>query len=347
MENLILEDNLKGSQMGIGHISEHSAVSHLIRSNDIEGTHSDLLNKTENALDKHKSEHSSAEDAKDRDYHGKLMATAINQHIKDTYPGYKVSEVHHTNYGSISDVTKGKHNDSRQENPSDIVVGLKHPTTGETIYHGYSLKSTQKKGGKIGFKNPTPKTMDKYFGTSRHEMHQNAMNELLERHPHLKSMPNKSKTKRSRKDEIAENPDIKKSVEEISKKHFHAIAKHTAEHLNNHLESDPNGHKNLKEFLKKHYMNTTSGMPYAKVTASGTKGKGYDTHLEDVQNSKVTRLLNHPDSKMRVNHSGGIVKYEIHDPETNQWHGVANEQVKTSSGFGYSSGRHNIHPPHR
>lgn len=345
MGNLIEKENLKGSQMGIGHISEHSAVSRLIRHYKLsDDHHQNLLRTTEENLKHHKANHSSQDDAEDRDEHGNHITKAIIEHIHSFYPGHSVSEVHHTNYGSISDVTNGKHKDSRQDNPSDIVVGMKHPKTGETVYHGYSLKSTQKKGGHIGFKNPTPKTMDRELGTRRGEMHKEAMEEFFEAHPHLRSMPNKSKTKRSRKDEIVENDAVRESAKNISKKHFHAIAEHTSKHLGEMLKV-PEGHDRLKHFLKRHYMNSTSSMPYSKVTGSGTKKTGYAAQIEDTQNNHVSRLLSDPHSKMRVKHSGSIIKYEIHDPITKKWHGVANEQVKTSSGFGYSSGRHNIHPP--
>lgn len=344
--NLIEKEALKGSQMGIGHISELSAVRHLIKNNNLtDSHHKELLDVSERNLAGHKQSHISADDADDRDQHGKIMADAIQRHIESAYPGHKISEIHHTNYGSISDVTNGKHNDSRQDNPSDIVIGMKHPKTGETVYHGFSLKSTQKKGGKIGFKNPTPKTMDKEFGTSREELHKNAMDEFLNANPHLKKLPNKSSSGNSRKAEINNNDYIKDDVKQISKKHFDNIAKHTTEYLNNNVLTNQEGHDKLKHFLKKEYMNTTSSMPYSKITASGTAKSGYHDEIEDTQNNNVTRLLNHPKSKMRVRNMGSYIKYHIQDPDTKQWHGIANEQVKTSSGFGYSAPRHNIHPP--
>jgi hypothetical protein len=343
MINFIKEDD--HGQMKIGHISENSAIVNLIHLHNLHDSHKDLLKSAQEQLDHHKNTHLSSDDAEDRDEHGRMIAHAISNHISSAYPGFNLKEIHHANYKSTAEITNGLHNDSRVDNPSDIIVKLQHPETGEEVYHGYSLKSTRKKGGHIGFKNPTPKTMDVHLGTNRESLHKQALEELFSNYPYLRKLPNKAKDDGpSRKTEINNNSPIKDDVKRISQHHFSKIAKHTVDHLNQMLTTDE-GHDRLKQHLKKYYMNSTSSMPYAKVTASGTKKSGMAVELEDTQNSNVTRLLNHPKSKMRVRHSGNYIKYDIHDPDTNTWHGVANEQVKTSSGFGYSSPRHNIHPP--
>lgn len=359
MNNLILEKGQQGKQQTIGDISENAAGKYLMQRHGLGETQPEALKKFSDKLESSKVAHDDPEDSALREHHGQKMGEAISEHIKNSFPGYNVTGVHNSNKGNFSEITGGVHKDTAHTNPSDLVVELHHPKTGEKKFFGASLKST-KTSGDIGFKNPTPKTLDNhlaksgYPGLDRNSMHKSALEKLLSLHPKLRNLPNKAPKsnpdKPNRKETIASDSDVQRDAKQIADENHKNVAKTTADFLtNNVLSKDGNHNQHGHDVLKKHFinnvLNTKSSMPYAKFTAMGNMKSG-SVKSEDVADSHVVGLLHHPKSKMRVRHSGGHnVHYDVQDPDTGKWHGVASEQVKHSSAFGYSSPRHNIHPP--
>lgn len=358
MINLTLferETKLQGFQQQIGDISENSAVRHLIHKFGLKDEDS-LKTKeaAENKIKESKEIYPDKEDGEDRDAHGEHIADAVTNHLSNLYPGHKVKKIHLSNKANFSEITNGLHNDDKNTNPSDAVVEMEHPETKEKVFHGISMKSTEKKGGSIGFKNPTPRHMDKEFFEPHgvqtiSSMHQDALKKLKEEHPEFA----KAKNKAQKKAYMEQNPEFAKKAGERGVETYRNIAAHISNHLTNNIlnrngQHNQEGHDQLKHFIKNRWFNTASSMPYTKITASGSAKKGYgEAKVEDVHDSHVVRLLNHPKSKMRVRNSGVNVHYDIHDPDTNQWHGLAAEQVKASSHFAYTGPRHNIHPPRK
>ena len=345
--------SLKGLQQYIGDVSENSAVRNLISMHGLNDTHHTNLEKKSREVQHRASSMLPANVAEDRIEHGRIMAHAITEHLKTLYPDHEISQVHLTNKaGDISRATGGLHKDSDKENPSDITVGLTNPTTGETIYHGISLKSTETKGD-IGFKNPTPRTMDKHLGTNSEKLWKQGLEELNNKLPVLQGLPGKSKSGELDRKQVVNDEDNKDLVSQIKKKTHRTVRDAMVNRINDILtkpdgsDSDE-GHNKVKQFYAQHYMNTetTNTMPYSKVTAFGTKEKGISSKTEVPRESFINSLMKHPDSRIRVRPAGNDgVQVHIHDPETGSWHHAFTEQVKSSSGFGYSSPRHNIQPP--
>lgn len=359
MDNILLEVGQQGKQQTIGDISENSAARYLMNRHGLSEKNPEKAKQFSDKIESARISHDDEEDSELREHHGNKIGEAISEHIQSSHPDYDISDIHNSNKGNFSEITGGLHNDTAQTNPSDLVIELRHKKTGERKFFGASLKSTKTKGD-IGFKNPTPKKLDSflekngYSGLDRNSMHKSSLEEFLSLHPHLKSLPNKppksNPERANRKAEIASNPEIQSNAKRIADRNHAAVAKRTYEFLHNNVlhvngEHNQHGHDVLKKHFLQNVLNTKSSMPYAKFTAMGNKEKG-SVKAEDVAGSNVVRLLQHPKSKMRVRHSGSHnVHYDIQDPDSGQWHGVASEQVKHSSAFGYSSPRHNIHPP--
>lgn len=342
----------EGTQKFAGDVSETIAAASLIHNHIAEKykkseENQNTLEKAHNtfvaAIDKMK-----PEDAKNRIQHGHEMAKEIHSHLKSLYPEHDISEVHISNKdGDIAKATKGKYKDSDKVNPSDLTIGLQHKKTKETIYHGISLKSTEGTSD-IGFKNPSPKHMDDALGTNTVKMHHEAQKELEDRHPELKGLPGKSTSgEKDKKSVIAASEDIQKSAKEIKDKHYAKIRDHIVDTLNKHLSKGQEGHNKVKKFLADNYLNSEANtMKYSKVTAMG-KGDNVKTKSEVPSESRVAALLKHPKSKLHVSAGGGnsYIHYHATDPDSGEKVHLFSEQVKTSSGFGYSSARHNIQPP--
>lgn len=359
--DILLEKGQQGKQQTIGDISENSAARYLLERHGLHKKHKDKHKEFSDKVKSAKVIHDDPEDSDLRERHGERMGEAIAEHLKTSHPDYDVHDVHDSSKGNFSEITGGEHHDTKHTNPSDLVVELRHKKTGERKFFGASLKST-KGSGDIGFKNPTPKKLDSelekagYAGLDRNGQHKAALDELFRRHPQLRKIPNKAPksdpVRENRKATIANNPEIKKDAEEIADENHRSVAKSTHDFLNNNVlnvndKHNQHGHDVLKKHFLKNVLNTKSSMPYAKFTANGTGDKA-SAKMEDVAGSHVVGLLKHPKSKMRVRHSDGHnVHYDVQDPDTGHWHGVASEQVKHSSAFGYSSPRHNIHPPQR
>jgi len=354
----------EGVQTFIGHASEGAAALSLLdRHVDPKhhGSEANMATRSKaNAMIEKARAALSPDEFATRISHGHAMADEMHKHMQELYPEHEIHEVHITNKdGDIKKATRGKHNDSDKINPSDVTVGLIRKknkskaiseaagsSDDDVIHHGFSLKSTQGSGD-IGFKNPSPTHMDRELGTNVISMFKGAQEELETHHPELKGLPDKSNSKLSKADIIKGSPEVKKTAKMVADKHYAKIRDHVVETLNGHLKSEE-GHERVKAFLRNNYLNADSNsMPYSKVTAMGTAKKGVKAKTEIVSESRTAALLKDPRTRIHVSKGGGnsYIHYHATDPDTGEKVHLFSEQVKTSSGFGYSSPRHNIQPP--
>jgi hypothetical protein len=339
-------ESLKGLQHHIGTISEVSAAANLVHLHKLHDTHKELLDHA-NTTHTASAKHLPSETAHERTMHGFHMAHAITHHLAEKYPDHQISEVHvTTKNGDIGRATKGKHSDNALENPSDLTVGLRHKKTGEMIYHGLSLKSSEK--GDIGFKNPTPKHMDKALGTNADAMHTEGHNKFAEQNG-ISKLPNKSTNGTpDKKQAIEKTPGLKEKAKAHFGEVFKNVRDHMVKHLSSHLSSDE-GQEKVKGFYAKNYMNNEhkpGAMPYSKITAMGGEKKGYSVKVDEPSENHAAKLLSDKKTKLTVHPSGNNYIHVIaHHPDHEEPIHLFSEQVKTSSGAGYSSARHNIQPP--
>ena len=378
----------QGTQQSVGAVTETIAAAALIHHH----LHPKHFNKPENqeTLKRAKSVYDTAaprldkEDLQNRTNHGFAQAERIKQHMQDMYPDHEITEVHHTNIeGAIERATKGKHKDSALVNPSDVTVGLRHKKTGQMVYHGISLKSTQKTKGDIGFKNPSPKHMDAALGTRTTQLWQQAHDDLHKHvnklHPGFSSLTNNEKKEalrklsgnrvnRDRNEEISADPAHEKfhqQYEKIKAQTHARIRDHIVDHLQGMIHSGEDGHRKVKDFLLNNYLNAggkddepsdTPPMPYSKVTTNGTAKSGITSKVEVPHESKVANLLRDPETRLEVSKAptgDKYIHYHAHVPQKDAKGNITgykrvhlfSEQVKTSSAFGNSSPRHNIQPP--
>ena len=378
----------QGTQQSVGAVTETIAAAALIHHH----LHPKHFNKPENqeTLKRAKSVYDTAaprldkEDLQNRTNHGFAQAERIKQHMQDMYPDHEITEVHHTNIeGAIERATKGKHKDSALVNPSDVTVGLRHKKTGQMVYHGISLKSTQKTKGDIGFKNPSPKHMDAALGTRTTQLWQQAHDDLHKHvnklHPGFSSLTNNEKKEalrklsgnrvnRDRNEEISADPAHEKfhqQYEKIKAQTHARIRNHIVDHLQGMINSGEDGHRKVKDFLLNNYLNAggkddepsdTPPMPYSKVTTNGTAKSGITSKVEVPHESKVANLLRDPETRLEVSKAptgDKYIHYHAHVPQKDAKGNITgfkrvhlfSEQVKTSSAFGNSSPRHNIQPP--
>lgn len=338
-------ESLKGLQHHLGTVSEVSAAANLVHFHNLHGTHKDLLD-TANKTHSESSKYLPPEVTHERTMHGFHMAHAITEHLKEKYPDHEIHEVHiTTKNGDIARATKGRHNDSALNNPSDITIGLKHKKTGEIIHHGVSLKSSE--GGDIGFKNPTPKHMDQALGTNADAMHTAAHDAFAKKHK-IDHLPNKSTNNGpDKKSYLENNPKAKEDAKAHFGAAFKQIRDHIVHHVSNHLATDE-GQEKVKKFYADNYMNSSStkdSMPYSKATAMGNQKKGYSVKMDEPSNNYAANLLKDKKTKLTVHPAGNnYVHVVAHHPDHEEPIHLFSEQVKTSSGAGYSGARHNIQP---
>ena len=377
----------QGTQAFVGAVSETIAAGALIH-HHLHPKHakSDL---NQDTMKKVKASYEAAagkldpEDLENRRQHGHEQAKRIKSHMDEMYPDHEMSEVHHTNIdGAIERATKGKHKDSGLVNPSDLTVGLKHKKTGETIYHGISLKSTKGKGD-IGFKNPSPKHMDENLGTDTighwKEAHDVLNKHINKLHPGFSTLTNDHKKEVIRKlsgnrintDKSkavmnkAEHVKFHEDYNKIKDKTHAKIRDHIVDSLTKTINSSPEGHEKVKKFLLNNYLNASKDenkegeappMPYSKVTTNGTAKSGVTSKVELPHESKVANILRDPEARLEVSRAptgNKYIHYHAHVPQKDANGAITghkrvhlfSEQVKTSSAFGNSSPRHNIQPP--
>jgi hypothetical protein len=378
----------QGTQQSVGAVTETIAAAALIHKH----LHPKHFKRPENqeTLTRAKSVYDTAsprlskDDLENRKNHGFAQAERIKSHLGELYPDHELVEVHHTNVdGAIEKATKGKHKDSGLLNPSDVTIGLRHKKTGKMIYHGISLKSTQKAKGDIGFKNPSPKHMDAALGSSTTKLWQQAHDDL-HKHvnkimPGFSSMTNNEKKEALRKlsgnrinrdksKPISPKPEheaFHQQYEKIKSDSHARIRNHIVDHLQGMINSGPEGHQKVKDFLLNNYLNAggkddepseTPPMPYSKVTTNGTAKTGITSKVEVPHESKVSNLLRDPETRLEVSRAptgDKYIHYHAHVPQKDTKGSVTghkrvhlfSEQVKTSSAFGNSSPRHNIQPP--
>lgn len=393
LKNFLIEAKEKisgqGTQQSVGAVTETIAAAALIHKH-IDKKHFNLpenqetLKRAKNVYDT-ASPRLDAEDLENRKNHGFAQAERIKSHVAELYPNHEIVEVHHTNVdGAIERATKGKHKDSGLTNPSDVTLGLREKKTGKMIYHGVSLKSTQKKEGDIGFKNPSPRHMDTALGTQTTKLWEKAhkdLHDFVHQHDNrFGAMTNAEKKEalrrlsgnrinRDKNQPISNNPkhqEFAENYEKIKSKTHARIRDHIVGHLQGMIESGEEGHQRVKHFLLHNYLNAgekegegeseTPPMPYSKVTTNGTAKTGIKSKVEVPHESKVASILRDPETRLEVSKAptgDKYIHYHAHVPQrdangkvigTRRVH-LFSEQVKTSSAFGNSSPRHNIQPP--
>jgi hypothetical protein len=379
----------QGTQQSVGAVTETIAAAALIH-HHIDKKHFNRPENKETVESARKTYLGAAgrlskEDLENRKNHGFEQAKKIRSHLEELYPDHEMVEVHHTaTQGGIEKATKGKHKDSNLVNPSDVTVGLQHKKTGEMVYHGVSLKSTQKKTGDIGFKNPTPRHMDEALGSNTMGLWKKAHDDLHKHvdklHPGFSTKTNEEKKEilrklsgnRINKDKGAsesKNPkhiQFAQDYENIKSKTHARIRNHIVDHLQGMIDSGEQGHQKVKKFLLNNYLNAnneegenhseTPPMPYSKVTTNGTAKTGITSKVEVPHSSKVAHILRDPETKLQVSRAptgDKYIHYHAHIPQKDAKGKVTghkrihlfSEQIKTSSAFGNSSPRHNIQPP--
>jgi hypothetical protein len=393
LSNFLIEAEKKvsgqGTQQAVGAVTETIAAAALIHRH-IDKKHFKKPENQETIQTARKTYETAAprlslEDLENRKTHGFEQAKRIKSHLGELYPDHEIEEAHHTaTQGGIERATKGKHKDSNLVNPSDVTVGLRHKKTGEMIYHGLSLKSTQKAKGDIGFKNPSPRHMDAALGTQTTKLWEKAHKDLHDYvHQHDKrfgSMTNNerkealrklsgNRVNRNKEQNISNNKkhqEFAENYEKIKSKTHARIRNHIVDHLQGMINSGAKGHQQVKHFLLHNYLNAgekdgegesdTPPMPYSKVTTNGTAKTGVTSKVEVPHQSKVAGILRDPETRLEVSRAptgDKYIHYHAHVPQKNAKGKIIgyrrvhlfSEQVKTSSAFGNSSPRHNIQPP--
>lgn len=393
LSNFLIEAEKKvsgqGTQQAVGAVTETIAAAALIHRH-IDKKHFKKPENQETIQTARKTYETAAprlslEDLENRKTHGFEQAKKIKSHLGELYPDHEIEEAHHTaTQGGIERATKGKHKDSNLVNPSDVTVGLRHKKTGEMLYHGLSLKSTQKAKGDIGFKNPSPRHMDAALGTQTTKLWEKAHKDLHDYvHQHDKrfgSMTNNERKEalrklsgnrinRNKEQNISNNKkhqEFAENYEKIKSKTHARIRNHIVDHLQGMINSGAKGHQQVKHFLLHNYLNAgekdgegesdTPPMPYSKVTTNGTAKTGVTSKVEVPHQSKVAGILRDPETRLEVSRAptgDKYIHYHAHVPQKNAKGKIIghrrvhlfSEQVKTSSAFGNSSPRHNIQPP--
>ena len=393
LSNFLIEAEKKvsgqGTQQAVGAVTETIAAAALIHRH-IDKKHFKKPENQETIQTARKTYETAAPrlssgDLENRKTHGFEQAKRIKSHLGELYPDHEIEEAHHTaTQGGIDRATKGKHKDSNLVNPSDVTVGLRHKKTGEMLYHGLSLKSTQKAKGDIGFKNPSPRHMDAALGTQTTKLWEKAHKDLHDYvHQHDKrfgSMTNNerkealrklsgNRVNRNKEQNISNNKkhqEFAENYEKIKSKTHARIRNHIVDHLQGMINSGAKGHQQVKHFLLHNYLNAgekdgegesdTPPMPYSKVTTNGTAKTGVTSKVEVPHQSKVAGILRDPETRLEVSRAptgDKYIHYHAHVPQKNAKGKIIgyrrvhlfSEQVKTSSAFGNSSPRHNIQPP--
>ena len=274
---------------------------------------------------------------------GVLAAKSVIEYHQKEHPNTKIVSARLSTNGEISTATRGTHKDTRAQNNSDFVIGSRNHSDGHhgsITYTGYSAK-TSLKGTNDGLLNPTPRRHDRFFGDTKisrmwrsAKSHVNTLVDIF--HPGFSKLPNKSKSgKKSKKDVISNLSmhGLQTMLSKLQDSHHNRIRNRIVKKFNAHSD---------RQAVKQHFLKYFGG-PTMSVHKIETKGSSSDKIKAKViadPYSEHKRMLSHPESVISL-HPAGNGSFIVRATLGNKTMDLIREQVKTSSGFGYSAPRHN------
>lgn len=219
------------------------------------------------------------------------------------------------------------HDESQQENPSDIMVRYK-TKDGQTKHIGYSLKVTQKKHGKVPVGNPGAKQTDDQLGIKRsgegstHADHyEDARKELEKKHPELAG-----KTKSEQKAIIKDpkNSHIRKSAEDLGTKAIGKIRDEWHDKLSKMSSED------LSHHIRKNLLHATpTKTPMHKVT---TGGSAADSSVEiEHPETHHDHILNDHKNITVKKFGNNSIEFQHKHPETGKVKTFLRHRIKPES----------------
>lgn len=291
--------------------------------------------------------------------HGKAAANVIYDDMKETHgPKARIVNVGHTHQaGDIAKFTRGQHNDTQQENPSDVAIEVadsKHPSENSdgTHFEGHSLKSTLK-SKETTASNPAIHMnglLGSDFGDKADKISREGLADLHNKmgDGHL-SRADRSRKLEAERDQMKAAGTYDKRVgspleqrgRELGRPINNALGDHLHETAQKILESGAKGHKTIGKMLKAH-LTSTSSMRWKKVKVRGDKIEKVSATVTDGSESELSRLLEHPKTRFGVSRSegGASVRFHMIHPHTGQKIDLCDYTAKTGSNA-YKSNTHN------
>ena len=275
---------------------------------------------------------------------GVLAAKAVIEHHQKENPNTKIVRVRlSTKNGDISKATRGQHNDTNTQNNADFVVGRRNHSDGHhgsITYTGYSAK-TSLKGKNDGLLNPTPRRHDKFFkDTKISRMWKSAKSQrdalVSIFHPGFSKLPNNSKSGKKSKKDVISNLSVhglQTMLSKLQDSHHNRIRDRIVKKFNAHSDRQA-----VKEHFSKYFGGPT--MSVHKIETKGSSSDKIKAKIIADPYSEHKRMLSHPESVITL-HPSGTGGFIVRAKLGNKTMDLIREQVKTSSGFGYSGPRHN------
>ena len=282
----------------------------------------------------------SAETAKSK---GVLAAKSVIEYHQKEHPNTKIVSVRmSTKNGEISTATRGQHKDTSTQNNADFVVGRRNHSDGHhgsITYTGYSAK-TSLSGTNTGLLNPSPRRHDRFFGDTKisrmwrsAKSHANKLVSVI--HPGFSSLPNKSKSGKQSKKDIISNLSVhgRAMLSKLQDFHYNRIRDRIVKKFNAHSDRQA-----VKEHFSKYFGGPT--MSVHKIETKGSSSDKIKAKIIADPYSEHKRMLSHPESVITLHPTGNGI-FIVRAKLGNKTMDLIREQVKTSSGFGYSTPRHN------
>lgn len=216
--------------------------------------------------------------------------------------------------GAIREFTKGKHDVSQHEDPSDVMI---EHHNGD--YTGVSLKSTTSHSAKPGFSNEGRAKVDKRLGVNTDSHIKNAKQEIVNKRSEFSGM-----TDAAAKAHIKSNPKLAKEMADHGSKVLEKVrddwhgayskiqgTKEHADHLRNIIHAGP------------------TEIPHLKSSTSGTNGDHRNSVISPEEH--YSSMLN-DHKNLSVEKSGNDSISHVHtDPKTKKRTVIARERAKWAS----------------
>ena len=309
------------------------------------------------------------EDVQLRIEHGRAAANNILDDVKLEHgDNAKILNVAHTaNAGDIPKFTRGRHNDTQDDNPSDVAVEVggsnakkDKKNSDDTHFEGYSLKSSLK-SKEITAKNPAVHmdtvldTPDRPFSQTAEKISREGLKKVHEKMGAAgQKAADRARTIEAERDKARAagtyNSKEGTELEQQSRVHGRASIQALGEHLYDHskhlLDNHPDGHKMIGKMLKNH-LTSESSMRWKKLKVRGDTPEKVSSTITHGNESELGKLLTHPKTKFEVSKKdgGSTVTYHMIHPQTGERVAIAHYTAKTKSNA-YKSDVHgwNVRP---
>ena len=203
------------------------------------------------------------------------MAAGTAKEVRKKF-GDGIESVHWSSKpGDIKKITGT--DESQQENSADIILRHKNGA-----HAGISLKVTQKKNGHVPVGNPGARQTENQLGTNSLHHYDAARAELEKKHPELQG-----KSKAEQKTIVKENPKIRATAEELSRKAIGHIRDSWYDKLHK-MDS-----QKLSDHLRNNLLHANqTKVPMWKVTTGG-HGGDHSVEIEHPATSHDHILMDH------------------------------------------------------